>query len=68
MNYLTEQFSLSGKTALVTGGARGIGSMIAKALLQAGAKVYITSRKPEDLEQQVEEFNKIGSCVGMKPM
>jgi NAD(P)-dependent dehydrogenase (short-subunit alcohol dehydrogenase family) len=41
-------FDLTGKTAVVTGGARGIGQMIAAGLLQAGATVYVTSRKPAD--------------------
>ena len=62
---LTERFSLAGKTALVTGGARGIGEMIAEGLLCAGAKVYITSRKPEDLEQKVAEFTQLGECIGL---
>lgn len=38
-------FSLEGKTALVTGCSRGIGHMISRGLLQAGARVYITARK-----------------------
>ena len=40
-------FDLSGKTAVVTGGSRGIGLMIARGLLQAGARVYISSRKAD---------------------
>jgi len=40
-----ELFSLQGRIALVTGGSRGIGRMIAKGLLCQGAKVYITARK-----------------------
>jgi len=40
-------FDLSGKTAVVTGGTRGIGLMIARGLLQAGARVYVSSRKPD---------------------
>ena len=38
-------FSLKGRTALITGGSRGVGLMIAKGFLAQGAKVYISSRK-----------------------
>ena len=44
-------FDLSGKTALVTGGSRGLGLQIAEALGEAGAKVLLTSRKAADLEE-----------------
>ena len=40
-------FDLTGKVAVVTGGTRGIGLMMARGLLQAGASVYISSRKAE---------------------
>ena len=42
---MNDLFSLAGRTALITGGSRGIGRMIAKGYLQAGARVYISSRK-----------------------
>ena len=42
--------SLSGKVALVTGGSRGIGLMIARGLIEAGAEVIVSSRKQQDLE------------------
>ena len=50
---LTRLFGLDGKTALVTGGTRGIGLMIARGLLQAGASVVISSRKTEACEEAV---------------
>ena len=40
-------FSLEGRTALITGGSRGIGLMIAKGFIAQGAKVYISSRKAD---------------------
>lgn len=48
---MSDLFSLHGKTALVTGGSRGIGFMIAKGLLDAGARVIISSRKQHDLDE-----------------
>ena len=44
-------FDLTGQTALVTGGSRGLGLQIAEALGEAGAKVMLTSRKAADLEE-----------------
>ncbi|QIL72597.1 SDR family oxidoreductase [Diaphorobacter sp. HDW4B] len=48
-----ELFNLKGRTALVTGGSRGLGLQMAEALGEAGAKVVITSRKAADLEEAV---------------
>src|SRR5262245_14101685 len=50
-------FDLTGKTALVTGGSRGIGLMIARGLLDAGARVYISSRKADACAQSVEQLS-----------
>jgi NAD(P)-dependent dehydrogenase (short-subunit alcohol dehydrogenase family) len=55
-------FDVSGKTALVTGGSRGIGLMIARGLVQGGARVIISSRKVEDLEATASELSKLGDC------
>jgi gluconate 5-dehydrogenase len=44
-------FDLTGQTALVTGGSRGLGQQIAEALGEAGAKIMLTSRKAADLEE-----------------
>ena len=57
---LQRLFGLDGKTALVTGGTRGIGMMIARGLLQAGATVVISSRKAEACEQAVEALSAFG--------
>jgi NAD(P)-dependent dehydrogenase (short-subunit alcohol dehydrogenase family) len=53
-------FDLTGRTALVTGGSRGLGLQIAGALGEAGAKVMLTSRKAEDLEAAVQALQARG--------
>lgn len=57
-------FSLEGRTALVTGGSRGIGKMIAAGFIAQGAKVYISSRKAEACEAAAKELSKGGgTCI-----
>jgi NAD(P)-dependent dehydrogenase (short-subunit alcohol dehydrogenase family) len=51
---------LTSKTAIVTGGTRGIGHAIAKALIAAGANVAITARKEWDIESAISRLSKIG--------
>ena len=46
---IEELFSVRGKVALITGGSRGIGEMIARAYVENGVKVYITARKAGSL-------------------
>jgi NAD(P)-dependent dehydrogenase (short-subunit alcohol dehydrogenase family) len=53
-------FDLTGRTALVTGGSRGLGLQMAHALGEAGARVMLSSRKAEDLEQAVAELQAAG--------
>ena len=53
-------FDLSGKTALVTGGSRGLGLQMAHALGEAGAKVLLTSRKANDLQEAAAELKAAG--------
>lgn len=61
---LKELFGLEGKTALVTGGSRGIGAMITRGLLQAGAKVIISARKADQVKMAEDEFSQLGWCKG----
>ncbi|MAS42914.1 MAG: 3-oxoacyl-ACP reductase [Rhodobacteraceae bacterium] len=67
MSYLDDLFGVAGKTALVTGGATGIGRMIAEALAMGGARVLIASRKGEECERAAAEINALnpaGSAEG----
>ena len=58
-------FSLEGRVALVTGGSRGIGRMIAEGFLAQGAKVYISARKAAACEATARELSAIGPCVAL---
>ncbi|MFB7090337.1 SDR family oxidoreductase [Streptomyces sp. NPDC056296] len=58
----TGLFSLEGRTALVTGGSRGIGRMIAEGFLAQGARVYITARKAEACDAAARELSELGEC------
>ncbi|MEH3054242.1 MAG: SDR family oxidoreductase [Patulibacter minatonensis] len=58
-------FDVRGKAAVVTGGTRGIGLMIARGLLAAGASVAITSRKAEAVEAAVAELSPLGEVWGV---
>lgn len=55
-------FSLAGRTALVTGGTRGIGKMIAKAYVEAGATVYVCARDADACQQTAKELSAFGVC------
>ena len=61
----SDLFSIAGKTALVTGGTRGIGRMIAEGFIDAGATVYISSRKAEACAEVAAELSKKGTCIGL---
>ena len=62
---MRDLFSLEGRTALITGGSRGIGKMIAEGFLSCGAKVYISARKGAALEETAEELAKLGPCTAL---
>ena len=57
---IQQLFDLKGKTALVTGGSRGLGLQMAHALGEAGARIMLSSRKAEDLEQAAVELQASG--------
>ena len=61
----TDLFSLAGRSALVTGGSRGIGRMIASGFLKAGARVYISSRKAAACDATAAELAALGPCVSL---
>ena len=63
---LTELFGLDGKTAVVTGGSRGIGRMITGGLLDAGCRVIISARKADQLTAAVEELSARGPCEAVQ--
>jgi NAD(P)-dependent dehydrogenase (short-subunit alcohol dehydrogenase family) len=59
---MQDLFSLAGRVALVTGGSRGIGRMIAEGFLKQGATVYISARKAAACDATAAELSKIGPC------
>src|SRR5580698_7643971 len=62
---ISSLFSVAGKVAVVTGGSRGIGAMIAEGLVRAGCRVYITARKAEACDAKAAELSAYGECVSI---
>ena len=62
---MTDLFSLAHRTALITGGSRGIGRMIAAGFLKQGARVYISSRKAADCDATAKDLSSLGECFSL---
>jgi len=62
---LTKLFDVSGKVAIVTGGSRGIGEMIAEGLVTNGVRTYITARKAEACDATAARLSEIGECISI---
>ena len=58
-------FNVAGKIAVITGGSRGIGAMMAQGLLENGAKVYITARKEAELNAAQTTLGELGECIAI---
>jgi NAD(P)-dependent dehydrogenase (short-subunit alcohol dehydrogenase family) len=65
VSYVEDLFGIAGKVVLVTGGSRGIGLMIAEGMVQAGARVYISSRKADVCDREAARLSKLGTCVSL---
>ena len=62
---MNDLFSLKGRVALVTGGSRGIGQMIAAGFVAQGVRVYVSSRKAEACEATAAELSASGECIAL---
>jgi NAD(P)-dependent dehydrogenase (short-subunit alcohol dehydrogenase family) len=58
-------FSIAGKVALVTGGSRGIGLMIARGYAENGARVYVSARSADACAEAAAELSKVGTCAAL---
>lgn len=62
---MTDMFDLNGKVAVVTGGSRGIGKMIAEEFVRRGVRTYITARKAEACDETAKELSQHGECISL---
>jgi len=62
---MDDLFSVRDKVAVVTGGSRGIGFMIARGLVESGCRVYITARKADACDAAAEELGGQGKCISI---
>lgn len=62
---ISELFAVAGKVAVVTGGSRGIGRMIARGFVENGIRTYITARKAEACQKTAAELSQYGDCIAL---
>jgi len=62
---MKDLFNVSGKVAVVTGGSRGIGAMIARGFVENGVKTYITARKEQELQATQQTLAELGQCIAI---
>jgi len=62
---MRDLFDLTGKVALVTGGSRGIGEMIAEGYVTSGVRTYISARKSDACDATAERLSKLGKCISL---
>lgn len=62
---MTDMFDLTGRVAVITGGSRGIGAMIAEEFVRRGVRTYITSRKAEPCLQTAARLSELGECIAL---
>ena len=65
---LKQLLDLTGRTALITGGSRGLGLQIAEGFMEMGACVVVSARKADELEAAVERLSRFGSAIGSPPI
>jgi NAD(P)-dependent dehydrogenase (short-subunit alcohol dehydrogenase family) len=62
---INDLFSVAGKVAIVTGGSRGIGRMIAEGFVENGVRTYITARKADACAETAADLSKKGECIAL---